>query len=267
MRPLLLSLLPPRLRLSAWSRLYRPNLRRRPELYSAARLSLAPPPGAAMELVPGDLVSDCIAYTGLYELALSRRVVRLARSGGTLVDVGANLGYFVLLWADAARQNRCLAIEPSPRNVELLRHNVARNGLSDRVQVVGAAAGRERGTMAFDPGPPDQTGWGGLVVVPRGSAFEVETVRLDDLAGHLPSVELLKVDAEGADGWVLMGAERLLRERRVAEIRFEQNKPRMRALGIGDADPERFLRAIGYDPRPEGDPATDVVPWSARPRR
>jgi len=76
---------------------------------------------------------------------------------------------------------------------------------------------------------------------------------------------LLKVDAEGADGWVLMGAERLLRERRIAEVWFEQNKPRMRALGIEEAEPERFLQAAGYRPRPESDPSADIVQWSASP--
>jgi FkbM family methyltransferase len=264
-RPLLLQLLPQRLRLAAWARLYRPRPHRRLSLYPAAQLAFAP--RVRMELVPGDLVSDGIAYTGIHELHLSRRLVRLARRGGTLLDVGANLGYFALLWVAARAGNRCIAVEPAPRNVELLRRNVERNGFQASVQVVAAAAAREAGTMAFDPGPADQTGWGGLVVGPGKGPSVVQTVRLDDVAGHLPSVDLLKVDAEGADTWVLLGADRLLREHRVAEIWFEQNKPRMRALGIEDAELQRYLRGIGYDPRPDGDPAADVVPWSARPRR
>ena len=68
-------------------------------LYESSCLRFAP--DAAMQLVPGDVISDYIAFTGEYEPHLTRRVLALARHGGTLVDVGANLGYFALLWAAA----------------------------------------------------------------------------------------------------------------------------------------------------------------------
>ena len=47
-----------------------------------------------MELVPGDYISDCIAFAGAYKPALTRRIGEAARQGGTLVDIGANLGLF-----------------------------------------------------------------------------------------------------------------------------------------------------------------------------
>ena len=71
----------------------------------------------------------------MYELELTRRLCDLARRGGTFVDVGANLGYFSLLWAAQNPGNRCVAFEASPRNLDLLRRNVARNSLGGRVEV------------------------------------------------------------------------------------------------------------------------------------
>ena len=118
-----------------------------------------------MKLVPGDLISDSIAFLGLYDLSLTRLLCRLAREGGHLVDVGANLGYFSLLWAEANACNTVTAFEASPRNQELLRHNVGQNGFSARIQVRAEAVGRGNGEMEFDLGPEDQTGWGGLVLV------------------------------------------------------------------------------------------------------
>lgn len=82
-----------------------------------------------MELVPGDHISDIIAFTGVYEMSLTKRVVDLARQGGVLVDVGANLGYFPLLWAALNRENKCFAFEASPRNIPLLNRNISRNSL------------------------------------------------------------------------------------------------------------------------------------------
>jgi FkbM family methyltransferase len=259
-RPLLLRLLPDRLRLAAWARLYRPPAPRWRPLYQAAPLRFAP--DVSMELIPGDVISDSIAFTGVWELQLSRHVLRLARAGGTLIEVGANLGYFTLLWAAANPANRAFAFEASPRNVELLSRNVARNGFDSRVQVIPKAAGKEAGAFAFDPGPPDQTGWGGFAA---GGAITVDVVRVDEAAEYPPEVALLKVDVEGADAWALMGCERLLRERRVRQVRFEQNKPRMTALGVPEDEAQRFLRSVGYAPRPESDPSQRRVEWSAAP--
>lgn len=259
-RPLLLRLLPDRLRLSAWARLYRPAPPKWRPLYQAAPLRFAP--GVTMELVPGDVISDSIAFTGVFELPLSRDMRTLARRGGALIDVGANLGYFTLLWAAANPANRVFAFEASPRNVELLTRNVERNGFDRQVRVIPCAAGREVGSLAFDPGPADQTGWGGFAA---SGPITVDVVRVDQAAQYPPEVTLLKVDVEGADAWALMGCERLLRDRRVMQVRFEQNKPRMRALGIPEDEAQRFLRSVGYDPRPLTDPRGDLVEWFAVP--
>jgi FkbM family methyltransferase len=264
-RPLPLTLLPVRLRLALWARLYRGSARRWPSLYEDATLHFAP--RVAMHLIPGDVISDCIAFTGAWELRLSRRLARLARHGGTMVEVGANLGYFSLLWAALADGNTCVALEPSPRNVGILRRNVSRNGLDARVTIMPVAAGRERGKHSFDVGPPDQTGWGGFVSGSDPGSLSVDVVRVDEVVMGDADAALMKIDAEGADTWVLMGCERLLRQRRVREIWYEQNKPRMRRLGIGDSEAAEFLGSVGYTPRAEDDPSSDVVTWSARPGR
>ena len=93
-------------------------------------------PQMRMNLVAGDCISDPIAFTGVYELAFTRVLVEIARKpGGLLVDVGANLGYFSLLWAAQRADNQAIAFEASPRNVPLLVDNLEANGLGGRVQV------------------------------------------------------------------------------------------------------------------------------------
>lgn len=260
-RPLVLRLLPNRLRVAAWARLFRPVSERWYSLYRGAPLRFAP--NVTMELTPGDVISDCIAFTGIYELTLSRHLVRLAREGGTMIDVGAHLGYFSLLWAAANRANRCFAFEASPRNIERLKRNVARNGFDAHIEVLPLAAGREHGSVPFDAGPLEQTGWGGLAAAPGDGTILVEAVRVDEALSTINEVALLKIDAEGADAWVLMGCERLLRGRRVNSIWFEQNKPRIKALGVGEREAEEYLRSLGYLACPRSNPSAEVVEWSA----
>ena len=252
--------LPDRLKASAWARLYRDS-RDWLHLFRDAPLRFAPT--VAMDLVPGDVISSSIAFTGFYELQLSRFVRDLARRGGVMIDVGANLGYFSLLWAAANDRNRCVAFEASPRVVDLLRHNVLKNRLESRVTVVPQAAGRERGRLDFHLGPPEQTGWGGFSP-PTPETVRVDVVRVDEVVPAEP-VTLLKIDAEGADTWVLMGCEKLLERKLIASIWFEQNRTRLRHIGIADDEAERFLKSVGYVAVPRTDPSRDVVEWTAAP--
>ena len=102
-------------------------------------------------LVEGDIISESIALTGFYELKLSRRIAKAAAQGGRFVDVGANLGYFSLLWLAARPGNTCICIEASPRNLPLLRKNIESNGFQDRCRIRGKQpAGQERGSIGFE---------------------------------------------------------------------------------------------------------------------
>lgn len=256
-------LLPRRLRSALWARWYHRRQERWRHLFAGAPLDFAP--GVSMDLVPGDTISSGIAFTGFWELHLSRTLMELAGTGGLMVDVGANLGYFSLLWAAAHPANRVIAFEAAPRNIRLLRSNVARNDVTGRVQVVPLAAGREKGQLFFDAGPDDQTGWGGFAEASAPGAVAIDVVRVDEIVPPEARVRLLKVDIEGADTWALMGCERLLREQRVELVWFEQNRPRMHALGITDAAAREFLKSVGYTATPRSDPRAAVVDWVAVP--
>jgi FkbM family methyltransferase len=244
-------------------RFFRPVSERWEPLYQNAPLAFAP--GISMELVRGDLLSDSIALAGAWERPLTKHLVELAAKGGVFIDVGANLGYFSLLWAAASPKNRVFAFEASPRNIEMLRRNVERNHLTDQITIIPQAAGKEPGSLEFDVGPPDQLGWGGFASGSRKNAVAVDVVRGDEAVDVDGEIALLKVDIEGADTWALMGCDRLLREKRVRQVWFEQNKPRLQALNIGMRDAEDYLRSVSYKPAPMSDPEQILVDWSATP--
>ena len=264
-RPPLLRWLPRRLRGPAYYRLFSRDAARSVALFAAAELDFAP--GTRLALQPGDISHGEIAFTGLYELGLTRRLVRLARAGGVLCDVGANFGYYTCLWAAQADGNAVVAYEPSERNHPALARNVERNGFAGRVRTFPLAVGERSGSLPFFPGPEEQTGWGGFASQAGSARREVTVVRLDEhLAGlGVESLAALKIDVEGADAWVIAGAERLLRERRIAHVFYEENKPCMAALGIAEGEAARVLEGCGYRVRALTDPARDIVTCYAAP--
>lgn len=216
-----------------------------PGLFRNSKLDFAR--GFSVDLLPTDVSHKCIAMCGYYGLPLSREITRMAATGGLLVDVGANIGYYSILWAAARGENRAIAFEVNPRALSFLERNVNSNSLSAQIDIQKVAMGKMSGSSPFYPGPEDQTGWGGFSLVPGEGSIEVPVVSLDDFfRKDMRHIDILKVDVEGADLWVLKGATGLLRERRVKNIFFEENSVRSEILGIKPGEAQNFLSAMGY---------------------
>lgn len=142
---------------------------------------------------------------------LSRHVV----SGGTVVDLGANIGTFSVL-AVLLGATQVHAYEPHPDNRACLERNLATNKVAGHV-VVHAEAVTDR------PGQAHLSGAGPSVHL-SGSGVTVETVGLDQILEPLPSVAFLKLDVEGAEYQIIDAATPALL-RRVAMIAGEFHPP------------------------------------------
>lgn len=152
---------------------------------------------------------------GVYEEEVTRLITRVSRPGWTVLDVGANAGYFSLLAADlGGRGSRVVAFEPNPHMVELLRRSASLNRCTS-LEIVQAACGDHEGqvTLRLSSDPRNT----GLSTVRETSGcadrVPVALLRLDEFCasrGLLP--DLVKIDVEGAETGVLLGAEALLRE-------------------------------------------------------
>lgn len=202
-----------------------------------------------MDLLETDFGHRRIIMNGFYELTLSREISKLAAGGGVLFDVGANYGYYSCIWGSKNETNTVHAFEASPRNIEPLITNIAKNNLSSRVKLNQMAMGREKGKLQFNLALEDnQSGWGGLTIDNTEATIEVDVDTLDNYTAenHINSIDILKIDTEGADTWVLYGAERLLKEKRIRHIHFEVNLSRMKLLNIHPDEALNFLTSVGY---------------------
>jgi FkbM family methyltransferase len=188
-----------------------------------------------LSIIRGDVIGHSLFYTGAYEPHTTRKLLEIAsREGGLFVDVGANLGYYSVLWCQARAGNHCIAIEASPRNVKLLTENILQNNLTDACTILPVAASNCSGTVSFDQGPITQTGWGGISpgVDSGARLIRVEARSLDEMLSTMPTARLMKIDVEGAEALVIEGAAALLRAKKIGEVWFEDNKDRRKMLGI-----------------------------------
>jgi FkbM family methyltransferase len=233
-----LGFLPERVRVSAYYRLHPvvPDSEFRDVAITYA-------PGMRMDLQPGDDSHGAMAATGVYERPSTRIVADLARHGGRLVDVGANFGYYTLIWLGSSPSNQADAFEPVPAIAGKLRDNLARNGVAGRARVHQVAADRAASKRAFQSSPGQQTSWGRLA--PSGGNLTVDSVRLDEvLAGS--QISLLKIDCEGADAWVLEGATGLFEAGSIETVLFENHPGGCENLGIDPTTAPSLLARFGY---------------------
>jgi FkbM family methyltransferase len=145
-------------------------------------------------------------------------------SGRTVIDVGSNIGTSIIPLVARHGASLGLALEPEPRNVALLRANVAANGLGSRVRVRQVAASDRAGTAVMELSPGNSgdhrirvgagTSRAGTQGEARRRTISVPLLPLDDVLaeeGIAPAdVGLLWVDTQGHEGQVLAGAATLL---------------------------------------------------------
>ena len=199
--------------------------------------------GGRIIVDPTRAIGRSIVTTGLFDLTVSEVLARLIDSGDTVIDAGANVGYMTVLAATAAgRGGRVLAFEPHPELFAVLQQNAAyatRSGC--RVEARQVALGESRG-QALLRIPQSFAGNDGMATLVNGGPAPTQSVqvvveRLDDLID--PGASVLKLDVEGFEAPVLRGAERLLSERRVRHIVFEDHDWER-------SDVVRLLKASGY---------------------
>ncbi len=160
----------------------------------------------------------------------------LVSPGAWVIEVGANVGALTLPLLEAVGpEGFVMAFEPQPEVRALLRWNVAR--FAGRVEVREEAVGGEEGTLCVPPVRYDGPGnFGGVSLTPTGGA-PVRVMPLDNLT--LPRLDLLKVDAEGMETDVLLGAWRLI-ERHRPILYVEDDRPALR-------EPLRdLITSLGY---------------------
>lgn len=222
-------------------------------LFQKVQLELSPK--VYLELHPSDIAHQAISICGFYELSVSRRIDSLSKRGGMMVDVGANYGYYSCLWAAAASSNRVIAFEASPKNSEALKKNIRVNNLNSQIEAFELAIGKTHGYLPFNLGVDDQTGWGGLSLFSHRASIEVEVISLDDFFSNFEfeHIDVLKIDTEGADTWVLQGAKYLLKNHKIFHIFFEENLPRMASLNIQSSESKQLLSYYGYRMRNLGE--------------
>jgi len=162
-------------------------------------------------LIPPDSIS---VYTWKpFEPDVTEAFVRQLHSGDVVVDVGAHIGYYTLLAAQAVGQEgRVFAFEPDPTNYDLLQKNVKLNGYKNVIALNTAVSDSSKHTALF-LGPTSSENSLIRDNTKKAKSMVVETTSLDDFFKSFPEkikIALIKIDVEGSEMLVLAGMSQIM---------------------------------------------------------
>ena len=203
---------------------------------------------------PADVgITPHLCLDGYWESWITLALARVVKPGWHCIDVGANHGYYSVIMADAVEASGfVLAIEPNPQLAHRIALSLEVNGFQNRVAVLQRAVS-------------DQNSRKVRLVVPRNRSMDatlcrkatssddvidVETVTLDCVTKDWPRVDLIKIDAEGAEPAIWDGMRGVIQRNARLTIIMETRCSRYQDAGafVRKISNAGFpLRHIAYD--------------------
>ncbi len=184
--------------------------------------------------------------SGEYEPHLTAVFQRHCRPGMTVVDVGANLGYFSLLASKlVGPSGRVIALEPNSENCRLLLSSLRRAGVTN-VELLPVAADEGAGWAYYSTHVGSNGGLVDDADLLSHFGVVVPTFRLDDLV--VGKVDFLKMDVEGAEGRVVQGATRIIEQDRPIVTTELKDEMLERVSVRSVADYLGYFGDLGYQP-------------------
>ena len=178
-------------------------------------------------------LSSHMITDGFWEYWLTQHFAKVIKRGDTVIDVGANLGYFTVLGAElTGRKGKVVAVEPNPELAQMIKDSTLINGMQSFVEVCDFALsspGDEAQLHLF----VERGDSNGRFLAPDedlehhrelGTVWPVKLGTLDP--DDFERVDLIKIDVEGAEMQVLQSLQPIIERFRpnvVCEINFDRH--------------------------------------------
>jgi FkbM family methyltransferase len=131
------------------------------------------------------------------------------------IDVGAHIGYYTMLVHKLGAE-KIIAIEPDPRVFRILNRAIEANKLENIITINIAAYNKSNVTLELHLST--KSGFSSISSshLPKtcGGTASVKTITLDEVVRtlNLDKIDLVKIDVEGAEAYVLLGAQKVINQ-------------------------------------------------------
>jgi FkbM family methyltransferase len=170
-----------------------------------------------------------------------------AKNSNVILDIGANIGWTALRFASKNPKAQIVAFEPHPVTFQRAQENFGRNNFSN-ILCLNIGLGESPSTLKIYELMDNNSGMNRIVLEELDRPFkEVKIERLDDVLNNrnIHQVDLIKMDVEGFEGFVLKGASNILTSSN-AKILMETDDVFLKNNGSSARALIDILKGYGY---------------------
>ena len=197
-----------------------------------------------------NIISQALFLKGVWEPEVTEYICPTITSGMTVIDVGADTGYYTLLFAKrVGTQGRIVAFEPIPSAREVLEYNIRLNAYINVTVCSFALFSTTRSVVL--QAPRELSRIDPMKNSSDPSGIEIQTRVFDECVSELDiqKIDLVKVDVEGAELDVLFGMRDSLEEYHPALL-IEVHPNHIGDFGHTVEDLLQFLEGMNYSLEP-----------------
>jgi len=186
--------------------------------------------------------------SGRYEPDVTRLFETIIEEGMTVVDAGANVGYYSLISSSlVGATGRVYAFEPDPLNFQYLKLNIEVNRCLN-LRALQLALSDSETTSRF---MQDSVGGAEGYLTSSSdheSTIEVQVSTFDTFFKAIgwPSVDVVKLDVEGSEAHALRGMFELSKRNPRLQLIMELNADALSRAGTNSAFVAGLLRDLGF---------------------
>jgi len=183
-----------------------------------------------------------LSVYGFHEKTETEIVKNEIKEGDVVLDIGANIGYYTLLFAKlVGKTGKVYAFEAESSNFEILKKNVHENDYKN-VVLEQKAVSDKPGIVKFYIGKDSNTENQLFKPNVKHEEIEVKSISIDGYFKELnPKIDFVKMDIQGAEPLVIEGMTKTIEENKDIKIMLEWWPDAIRKYGI---DPEKHLTKL-----------------------
>lgn len=205
--------------------------------------------GSKMHLNLEDFgLSKQLFLNGIREPECTRIMKEQLKKDMTIAEIGANIGYYALMEASIVGKNgKIYAIEPFPPNYELLKKNIDINLYNDRIELFNLAISNKPGKTKLYI--KDKHNLCNMLESDSDKSYvEVETKTLDEFIKGKKLPDIIRMDIEGFEYYVVEGMKKTLEQCEQCKMFIEVHPFQMYEKGLDYKKPLEMLFEKGFKP-------------------
>jgi len=195
----------------------------------------------------GNIISQDIYLKGVWEPEVTEYIRPRIKPGMTVIDVGADTGYYTLLFAKrVGRVGRVIAFEPIPSARDILERNISLNHYTNMITVCDFALFSHNASTVLEA-PRKFSRINSKKTTNESNGIRIQTRIFDECVPefNVQRIDIVKIDVEGAELDVLYGMRRSLEEYHPTLL-VEVHPNYLEDFGFTPEDLIRFLDDTKY---------------------